>query len=42
VIHASTLRKNLISLEIFNTIFLKNWWWLTFFGPPCSIGLSQN
>jgi len=25
---------------------LKNWWWLTFFGPPCSsecdVGLIQH
>jgi len=32
LIHTLTLRRNLISLAIFNTTFLRNWWWLTFLG----------
>jgi len=31
LIHTLTLRRNLISLAIFNAIFLKNWWWLTLY-----------
>ena len=34
LIHTLTLRRNLIPLAIFNAIFLKFWWWLTFWGPP--------
>jgi len=36
LIHTLTLRRNLISLAIFDMIFLKNLWWLTFLGHPVS------
>jgi len=29
-------------LAVFNTIFLKNWWWLTFLGHPVGLHMLPD